>query len=54
MSLVDHLISQPNLDISPIWTPNMAAEVRKLQLPSMYTVCEKCFLCWYRTENVSL
>jgi predicted GIY-YIG superfamily endonuclease len=30
--LVDHPISQPNLDISPIWTPIIAAEVRKLQL----------------------
>jgi hypothetical protein len=32
MSLVDHPISQPNLDISSIWTPVIAAEVRKLQL----------------------
>jgi hypothetical protein len=32
MSLVDHPISQPSLDISPIWTPTIAAEVRKLQL----------------------
>jgi hypothetical protein len=28
MSLIDHPFSQPRLDISPIWTPNMAAEVR--------------------------
>jgi hypothetical protein len=27
-----HPISQPSLDISPIWTPIIAAEVRKLQL----------------------
>jgi hypothetical protein len=33
MSLVAHPISQPNLDISPIWTPIVAAEVRNLQLP---------------------
>jgi hypothetical protein len=32
MSLVDHPISQHSLDISPIWTPIIAAEVRKLQL----------------------
>jgi hypothetical protein len=32
MSLVDHPISQPSLDISPIWTSIVAAEVRKLQL----------------------
>jgi hypothetical protein len=32
MSLVDRLISRPSLDISPIWTPIIAAEVRKLQL----------------------
>jgi hypothetical protein len=32
MSLVDHPISQPSLAISPIWTPVIAAEVRKLQL----------------------
>jgi hypothetical protein len=32
MSLVAHPISQPSLDISPIWTPIIVAEVRKLQL----------------------
>jgi hypothetical protein len=32
MSLIDHPLSQPILDISPIWTPIIAAEVRKLQL----------------------
>jgi hypothetical protein len=32
MSLLDHPISQPSLDISPIWTPVIAAEVRKLHL----------------------
>jgi hypothetical protein len=36
MSLVDHPISQPSLDISPIWTPIIAAEVRKLQLHPVY------------------
>jgi hypothetical protein len=32
MSLLAHSISQPSLDISPIWTPITKAEVRKLQL----------------------
>jgi hypothetical protein len=32
MSLFDHPISQPSVDISPIWTPVITAEVRKLQL----------------------
>jgi hypothetical protein len=33
MSLIDHPISQPSLDISPFWTPVTIAEVRKkLQL----------------------
>jgi hypothetical protein len=27
MSLVDHPISEPSLDISLIWTPTIAAEV---------------------------
>jgi hypothetical protein len=30
MSLVDHPISQPSFDSSPIWVPIIAAEVRKL------------------------
>jgi hypothetical protein len=32
MSLVDHPISQPSLDISLIWSPTIAAKVRELQL----------------------
>jgi hypothetical protein len=36
MSLVDHPISQSSLDISPIWTPVITAEVRKLQHPPVY------------------
>jgi hypothetical protein len=32
MSLLDHPISRPSLDISPIWTPVITAEVKKLQL----------------------
>jgi hypothetical protein len=33
MSLLDHPISQPSSDISPIWTPVITAEIKKkLQL----------------------
>jgi hypothetical protein len=32
MSLLDHPISQPSLDISPTWIPIIAAEFKKLQL----------------------
>jgi hypothetical protein len=31
MSLLNHLIRQPSLDNSPIWTPIITAEVKKLQ-----------------------
>jgi hypothetical protein len=55
MSLLDHPISQPSLDISPIWTPIIAAEVTKLQLHPVYITCESCvfMLIAYR-EFVSL
>lgn len=39
MAVVDHLISQPSSDISPIWIPIITAEVRKLQLQSMQITC---------------
>jgi hypothetical protein len=32
MSPIDHPMSQPSVDISPICTPVIAAEVRKLHL----------------------
>jgi translation elongation factor EF-4 len=31
MSLLDDPIRQPSVDISPIWTPVITAEVKKLQ-----------------------
>jgi hypothetical protein len=34
MAPVHHLISQPSLDIFPIWIPFITAEVTKLQLQS--------------------
>jgi predicted GIY-YIG superfamily endonuclease len=42
MSLLDHPISQPSLDISPIWTPVITAEVRKPQFRTVWIVCENC------------
>jgi hypothetical protein len=44
--LIDHPISQPSLDISPIWTPIIAAEVRKLHTtpPSVDWVGKFVFL----------
>jgi hypothetical protein len=40
MSLVYHPISQSSLDISPIWTPVITAEVKKLQLCLVYITQE--------------
>jgi hypothetical protein len=31
MSLLAYPISQPSLDISPIWTPFITAEIKKLE-----------------------
>jgi hypothetical protein len=42
MSLVAHPISQSSLDISSIWTPIIAVEVRKLQLQQLYITWESC------------
>jgi hypothetical protein len=41
MSPMDHLISPPSLDISPIWTPVIIAEVKKLQLHPVKIIWEK-------------
>jgi hypothetical protein len=32
MSLLDHPINQPSLDISPIWASVITAEIKKLRL----------------------
>jgi hypothetical protein len=55
MSLVDHPISQPSLDISPVRTTIIAANVRKLKLRLVQIMCENCvsMLVPYR-EFVSL
>jgi hypothetical protein len=42
MYLADHPISQPSLDISPIWNPIAAAEGRKPQLYPVEIMSEKC------------
>jgi hypothetical protein len=34
-SLIHHPISQPSLEIAPIWAPIIAAQIRKLQLRPM-------------------
>jgi hypothetical protein len=55
MSLVDHAISQPSLDISPIWTSVIAAEVRRLHLRPVQIMCENCvFMLVPHRELVSL
>jgi hypothetical protein len=53
MSLLDHPISQPSLDISPIWTPIITAEATKLQLCQVLIELENLFFfCWYHEEYV--
>jgi hypothetical protein len=42
MSLIDHPISQPSLDISPSRTPVIAAEVKELQLRPVWIEWENC------------
>jgi hypothetical protein len=54
-SLIEHPISQPSLDISPVWAAVIAAEVRELQLRPVQTGLENLyFLCWYHSEDLSL
>jgi hypothetical protein len=44
MSLIDHPISQPSLDTSPIWTPVIAAKIKKTAAPSgVYLMGKECF-----------
>jgi hypothetical protein len=53
MSLLDLPISQPSLDISPIWITVITAEVKKLQLRQVYIEEENLFfLCWYHERYV--
>jgi hypothetical protein len=51
MSLLDHPISQPSLDISPVWTPVITEEVEKLQLRQVQIEWGNLFLlCCYHKE----
>jgi hypothetical protein len=54
MSLVYHPVSQPSLDIPPIWTPIITAEVRKCNYVQCRLYVKDVFLRWYHTENLSL
>jgi hypothetical protein len=45
MSLLDHLISQPNLDISPIWTPLSQHKSRDYNLVKCGWSGKFCFSC---------
>jgi hypothetical protein len=45
MSLTDHLISQPSLDISPIWTHFITAEVKYYNSIQCSQSAIICFLC---------
>jgi hypothetical protein len=54
-SLVDHWISQPRLDISPVWTPIIAVEDRKLQGHPVWIMFENfVFMLIPYRESVSL
>jgi hypothetical protein len=50
MSLVDHPISEPSLDISPIWTPIIEAEIRNYNSIQFRLHGKIVFLCWYNTD----
>jgi hypothetical protein len=56
LSLIQHPIRQPNVDLSPIWIPITATEVKKTTTPSIADLSGKIVfvLCWYHTENLSL
>jgi hypothetical protein len=53
MSLLDHLVSQPSLDISPIWTLIITAEVKKLQLRHVRLSGKIYFLCVGTIRSIS-
>jgi hypothetical protein len=47
MCLVAHPLSQPNSDVSPIWTPIMEADTRKLKLRLVQIIRKSSILYWY-------
>jgi hypothetical protein len=55
ISVIDYPISQSTLDMSPIWTPIAAAEVkRNYNSVQCRLTAKHMFLCWYHTKFVSL
>jgi hypothetical protein len=54
MSLIEHPISQPSLDISPIWPPVITAKPESYNAVQCRLCVKIVFLYWYHTENLSL
>jgi hypothetical protein len=55
MSLLDHPISQPSLDISPIWTLPLSQQKSRNYCSVKGRLCVKFVsLSWYQTENLFL
>jgi hypothetical protein len=54
VSLIDHPISQPSLDISPIWTFIIAAEITKLQLRPFYILRGSCVFYVVTTQTICI
>jgi hypothetical protein len=50
MSLVAHLISHPNLDVSPIWTPSLKQKSEYYNSTQFGSYGKVMFLCWYYTD----
>jgi hypothetical protein len=53
ISLIDHPISKPSLDISPIWTPFITAEVKIYNSVQCRLSGKSCVFFLYLTENLS-
>jgi hypothetical protein len=53
MSLIDHPISQPSLDISPIWTPVIIAEVKSYNSVQCRLSGKICFSCVGTIRSIS-
>jgi hypothetical protein len=54
MSVIDHFVSQPSLNVSSIWTSIITAEVKNYNSVQCRLGGKIVFLCWYHTENLSL
>jgi hypothetical protein len=51
LPLVDRPISQPSLDISPIWTLHMAAKSQNYSSIHCRLSGKVVFICWYYAED---